>query len=87
MDGNDELSPAEIARQKRRDRDADAAARAGMNTGLAKQFKQVLDSQRKRALEDSAPDRDTAAPGPADSRPDGGRSAPRKKRRRGREDR
>ncbi|MGA2512011.1 MAG: hypothetical protein ABSG37_00105 [Candidatus Limnocylindrales bacterium] len=48
-DHEDELRPAEAARSKRRDRDADAAARAGMKTGLAKQFKQVLDTQVKRA--------------------------------------
>jgi len=47
-----ELPPAEAARDRRRDRDVDAPARAGMRTGLAKQFKQVLDSQRKRAEED-----------------------------------
>ncbi|MFI5259366.1 MAG: hypothetical protein ACHQ01_07145 [Candidatus Limnocylindrales bacterium] len=53
MDGyDDDLPPAELAREKRRDRDADAAARAGMRTGLAKQFKQVLDSQRKRVEDD-----------------------------------
>ena len=47
----DELPPAEAAREKRRDRDAEAQARAGMRTGLAKQFKQVLDVQRRRADE------------------------------------
>jgi hypothetical protein len=47
----DQIPPAESARDKRRDRDAEAQARAGMRTGLAKQFKQVLDSQRKRADE------------------------------------
>ncbi len=53
MDGyDDDLPPAEAARERRRDRDADAATRAGMRTGLAKQFKQVLDSQRKRAEDD-----------------------------------
>ena len=46
-----DLSPAEVARDKRRDRDAEASARAGMKTGLAKQFKQVLDVQRRRAEE------------------------------------
>jgi hypothetical protein len=51
MDDFDELKPAEAARDKRRDRDAAARARAGMQTGLAKQFKQVLDSQRRRAEE------------------------------------
>ncbi len=51
MDDNDGLTPAESAREKRRDRDAEAHKRAGMRTGLAKQFKQVLDVQRRRAEE------------------------------------
>ena len=54
MDDKDELPPAEAARERRRDRDAEAHSRAGMRTGLAKQFKQVLDAQRKRA-EDVGP--------------------------------
>ena len=48
-DTSDDLSPAEAARDRRRDHDAAAAARSGMRTGLAKQFKQVLDAQLKRA--------------------------------------
>ena len=52
MDGyDDNLPPSEAAREKRRDRDAEAGARAGMKSGLAKQFKQVLDSQVKRGKE------------------------------------
>jgi hypothetical protein len=51
MDGDEQLKPSEAARDRRRDRDAEARARAGMNTGLAKQFKQVLDTQRHRAEE------------------------------------
>jgi hypothetical protein len=47
-DRSDELPPAEAARARRRDHDAAAAARFGMRTGLAKQFKQVLDAQVKR---------------------------------------
>lgn len=35
---DDDLSPAESARAKRRDRDASARHRALMRTGLAKQF-------------------------------------------------
>jgi hypothetical protein len=54
MDGYDDLPPSEIAREKRRDHDAEAHARAGMKTGLAKQFKQVLDVQRRRADEAEA---------------------------------
>ena len=51
----DQLPPAEAARARRRDRDARAAERKGMRTGLAKQFKQVLDAQAKRAGEASRP--------------------------------
>ncbi len=47
-DRSDELSPSEAARARRRDHDAAASARSGMRTGLAKQFKQVLDAQVKR---------------------------------------
>ena len=47
-DDQTELPPAEAARARRRDHDAAAAARSGMRTGLAKQFKQVLDAQVKR---------------------------------------
>jgi hypothetical protein len=49
---DDELPPSEAARDRRRDRDAEGRARAGMNTGLAKQFKQVLDAQVKRTEKD-----------------------------------
>lgn len=48
-DASDDLPPAEAARARRRDHDARAGATAGMRTGLAKQFKQVLDAQVKRA--------------------------------------
>jgi hypothetical protein len=51
----DQIPPSEAARDKRRDRAAEAQARAGMRTGLAKQFKQVLDVQRKRADEVDLP--------------------------------
>ena len=54
MDGDKDLSPAEEARDSRRDRDAEGRARAGMRTGLAKLFKQILDAQRKRAVDDEA---------------------------------
>ncbi len=47
----EELPDSERARDRRRDHDAEARARSGMRTGLAKQFKQVLDAQRKRAEE------------------------------------
>ena len=45
----DDLTPSEASRERRRDHDAEAAKRAEMKTGLAKQFKQVLDMQVKRA--------------------------------------
>ena len=52
-DRDDELDlpPAEAERDRRRDHDLRAAEREGMRTGLAKQFKQVLDAQVKRARE------------------------------------
>jgi len=51
-DDADDLPPAEAERDRRRDHDLRAAEREGMRTGLAKQFKQVLDVQAKRARED-----------------------------------
>jgi hypothetical protein len=47
-DPAEDLPPAEAARARRRDHDAAAAERSGMRTGLAKQFKQVLDAQVRR---------------------------------------
>jgi len=58
-DRADELPPTEAARARRRDHDAAAAGRSGMRTGLAKQFKQVLDAQARRgraAAEDAEAD-------------------------------
>jgi hypothetical protein len=49
MDDYDDVTPAEAARDRRRDHDAGARERAGMKSGLAKQFKQVLDVQGQRA--------------------------------------
>jgi hypothetical protein len=46
-----DLPPTEAARDRRRDHDLRAAEREGMRTGLAKQFKQVLDTQAKRGRE------------------------------------
>lgn len=53
MAGEDEeqLDEREQARIQRRDRDAKAQSRALMRTGLAKGFKQILDSQAKRGRE------------------------------------
>ena len=48
-DDRDELPPSEAARDRRRDRHASEGERVGMRTGLAKQFKQVMDAQVKRA--------------------------------------
>jgi hypothetical protein len=50
-DDDIELPPAEAARDRRRDHDLRAVEREGMRTGLAKQFKQVLDAQVKRGRE------------------------------------
>jgi hypothetical protein len=48
---NDELDPREAARNRRRDRDADAEARDLMRPGMGKVFKQIQDAQRKAADE------------------------------------
>lgn len=70
-DEREDLPPSEAARARRRDHDAGAAARSGMRTGLAKQFKQVLDAQAKRARAAGPPapdrkpeDEDEPAPAP-----------------------
>jgi hypothetical protein len=52
MDEDEELPAPEAARGRRRDRASEAKARKGMRTGLAKQFKQVLDAQLRRAREE-----------------------------------
>ena len=44
-----DVDPREAARDRRRDRDHAAHARALMRTGLAKGFKQILDAQAHRA--------------------------------------
>jgi hypothetical protein len=60
-----DLTPAEAARARRRDRDAEAKARKGMRTGLAKQFKQILDAQSRRAEETAEQGEQAAQPPPA----------------------
>jgi hypothetical protein len=50
-DDDTDLPPTEAARDRRRDHDLRAVEREGMRTGLAKQFKQVLDAQVKRGRE------------------------------------
>jgi hypothetical protein len=48
---DDELPPAEEARDRRRDRRVHGAERELMRTGPAKVFKQILDVQERRARE------------------------------------
>jgi hypothetical protein len=48
---DDELDPREAARDRRRDRDAEAARRALMRPGMGKVFKQILDRQGRDADE------------------------------------
>ncbi len=69
-DQADDLPPAEAARARRRDHDAAAPERSGMRTGLAKQFKQVLDAQVKRGRAAGAEDEEPppASRPPASSR-------------------
>jgi hypothetical protein len=68
----DDLDPRELARTRRRDRDAAAEERDLMRPGMGKVFKQILDHQGREARE--------AAPlGPA--RPSDGSPARRAKRR------
>jgi hypothetical protein len=47
--GDHELAPREAARIRRRDQDAEAAARDLMRPGMGKIFKQILDAQAKAA--------------------------------------
>jgi hypothetical protein len=55
-DAGDDLEAREAARIRRRDRDADAAARELMRPGMGKVFKQIQDAQAK-AAKDAAPAR------------------------------
>jgi hypothetical protein len=50
----DELDPKELARIRRRDRDAQAEARALMRPGMGKVFKQILDTQAEAAQQAKA---------------------------------
>jgi hypothetical protein len=74
-DPADDLPPAEAARARRRDHDAAAAERSGMRTGLAKQFKQVLDAQAKRGRAAGGGDEDAPSAGrqPGSRRPKRGK--------------
>lgn len=51
MSDYDSLDAREVARARRRDHDLSAPARAGMRSGLAKGFKQILDARVKRDVE------------------------------------
>ena len=53
---DEELDPREVARDRRRDHDAEAARRALMRPGMGKVFKQITDSWGEKA----APDQDRA---------------------------
>ncbi len=75
-DQSDDLPSAEAARARRRDRDATAAERSGMRTGLAKQFKQVLDAQVKRGRAAGEGDEEPLP----DGRPPGSSRTKRRKR-------
>jgi len=48
---DDDLDPREVARVRRRDRDASAAHTELMRPGMGKVFKQILDAQAKAANE------------------------------------
>ena len=80
-DRSDELPPAEAARARRRDHDAAAAERSGMRTGLAKQFKQVLDAQVKRGRAARPAGADDAAGADDDLQPPNGQPVPRRRKR------
>jgi len=51
---DDDLEPREAARNRRRDRDADAEARDLLRPGMGKVFKQIQDAQRRAADEPSS---------------------------------
>ena len=52
---DEELDPREVARDKRRDHEAEAARRALMRPGMGKVFKQILDRQARDADEPAKP--------------------------------
>jgi hypothetical protein len=51
----DEIDPAEAARNRRRDRDADAERRALLQPGMGKVFKQIGDAQARAAADAERP--------------------------------
>ena len=60
---DDELDPREVARDRRRDHDAEAARRALMKPGMGKVFKQITDRWEKEASPDQKRARKGAARG------------------------
>ena len=63
-DDREAMGAREAARARRRDRDADAAARDLMRPGMGKVFKQILDAQAK-AAKSAGPRRGRGRTGPA----------------------
>jgi hypothetical protein len=59
---DDGIDPRESARNKRRDRDADAERRELMRPGMGKVFKQILDRQRRGAETDGGSRRSRTKP-------------------------
>jgi hypothetical protein len=57
LDRDDALDQREAARIRRRDQDADAAARDLMRPGMGKVFKQIQDAQAKAAKPRKKPGR------------------------------
>jgi len=51
---DEEIDPRETARDRRRDRDAEAEGRDLMRPGMGKVFKQIQDKQAKAAKEPRA---------------------------------
>jgi len=76
---NDELDPKEVARIRRRDRDAEAEARALMRPGMGKVFKQILDTQAEAAKAAEAARAAKAAKAPKATRPAAKRLRPKPK--------
>jgi hypothetical protein len=60
---NDDLDPREAERARRRDREADGAARALLQPGMGKVFKQIQDAQAKAAKDAEADGRTRRARG------------------------
>jgi hypothetical protein len=63
---DEDLDAREAARDRRRDRDAEAEARDLMRPGMGKVFKQIQDAQRKAA--DETPRAPEPAPRPKPAR-------------------